>query len=76
MGCNTLNSDNSFGHQLGEHIGNNVTGATSGTQFSGNPDGPAGAGLPNPVPDNYTGDVYLVPDNGIWDTVIYSPMEK
>ena len=75
-GCNTLNGDGAFGYKLGEHIGNNVTGAQSGTQFSGNPNGPAGSGLPDPVPNDYQGDVYLVPDRNGWQTAIYSPMEK
>ena len=47
-----------------------------GAQLLGNPNASAGAGLPNPVPADYTGDVYLVPNNGNWETVIYSSMAK
>ena len=57
-------------------VGSSTQAIAAMNDFSANPNGPAGAGLPNPVPNDYAGDIYLVPDNGQWDTVIYSPTEK
>jgi len=46
---------------LADHLGLPLNGSVGPTVFSGVKNGKPGEGLPRVVPDNYNGDVYLVP---------------
>ena len=62
-GCNTNNNPNgiSIAQQIANQTNQTVTGASGPTSFSGVAGGIPGQGLPDPVPANYTGNVFLVP---------------
>ena len=62
-GCNTNNNPDgmSIAQQIANQTNTTVTGASGPTVFSGVEGGAPGQGLPDPVPANYSGNVYLVP---------------
>jgi hypothetical protein len=72
-GCNTGWGQGSFAQELANRIGVDVTGAVGPTAFSGLPNGAPGQGLPTPVPGNYSGPMYMVPQYSNQGYTSFSP---